>query len=123
MIALLLMMAAGGCGDRPNQTAMTMCQKAAADAADVEMNQVWIRLRGVMQAADRSAGSNTAEAGNVAALLASQRAWLTFRDAECLVESYEWRGGTMQPFTANQCLTQVTRSRTQQLREMLNWQR
>lgn len=123
MIAVFLMLAAGNCGDKPNQTAMTMCQRAVASAADVEMNQVWRRVRAVMQAADRSAGSNAAEAGNVAALLASQRAWLTFRDAECRIESYEWRGGTMQPFTENQCLAQVTRSRTQQLQEMLSWQR
>jgi len=99
-----------------------MCQKAAATVADAEMNRVWTQVRATMQSADRSAGSSPA-AGNVAALLAAQRAWLTFRDAECRIESYEWRGGTMQPFTENQCLTQLTRSRTQQLRAMLSWQR
>lgn len=125
MTALLLMLAAaaGGCGDKPNQTAMTMCQKAVATAADAEMDRVWAQVRAVMQAADRSAGSDPVEGGNVAALLVSQRAWLAFRNAECKIKSYEWRGGTMQPFTENQCLTQVTRSRTQQLRAMLSWQR
>ena len=119
---LMLAAAASACGDKPNQTAMTMCQKAAATVADAEMNRVWTQVRAAMQSADRSAGSSPA-AGNVAALLAAQRAWLTFRDAECRIESYEWRGGTMQPFTENQCLTQLTRSRTQQLRAMLSWQR
>jgi len=120
MISMLLIIAAtvtGSCGDRPNQTAMTMCQKAAADVADAEMSWTWVKVKAKMQAADR------AEAGNVAALLASQRAWLAFRDAECRIESYEWRGGSMQAYTENQCLTEVTKARTRQLRGMLEWTR
>ena len=119
MIGLLLLLAAGAadtCGDKPNQTAMTMCEKAVADRADAEMNVAWKQVYPAMQRLDR-----TQEPGFSAALLASQRAWIAFRDAECRIESYEWRGGTMQPFTENQCRTEVTRTRTRQLRMMLDW--
>jgi len=116
---LLLLAAAPGpddCGDKPNQTAMTMCQKAEADRADAAMNTAWKQVYPAMQRLDRKG-----QPGYAATLLASQRAWLAFRDSECRIESYEWRGGTMQPFTENQCRAEVTRTRTQQLRAMLAW--
>ncbi|GGE73229.1 lysozyme inhibitor LprI family protein [Sphingomonas prati] len=126
MIVLLMALAAataGNCGDKPNQTAMTMCQRAVAAQADANLNRIWKQAYAAMQQADRtlSMGVNTSEPGYAAALLASQRAWLAFRNAECRIESYEWRGGTMQPFTASQCLAEVTRQRTAQLRAMLGW--
>ena len=119
MIGWLLFLAAGAadtCGDKPNQTAMTMCEKAVADRADAEMNLAWKQVYPAMQRLDR-----IQEPGFAAALLASQRAWIAFRDAECRIESYESRGGSMQPFTENQCRAEVTRTRTRQLRMMLDW--
>ncbi|WP_442679971.1 lysozyme inhibitor LprI family protein [Sphingomonas sp. ASY06-1R] len=120
---LLAAAAAGNCGDKDNQTAMSMCQAQVAAQADREMNRVWAQVYPVMQQADRDydrpkMGGN-AEPGFAAALLASQRAWLAFRDAQCRIESYEWRGGTMQPFRESQCLTDVTLARTRQLRATL----
>ena len=50
------------------------------------------------------------------ALLASQRAWLKFRDAECVIEGYQFRGGSAQPMAQSQCLADVTKQRTQQLK-------
>lgn len=114
-VVVLLAAAATNCGDKPNQTAMTMCQKAVADQADAEMNRAWTPLYAKMKLRDRD------EPDYAAALLAAQRAWLAFRDAECRIESYEWRGGSMQPFTANQCRAAVTRTRTRQLVEMSGW--
>ncbi|MFD1950516.1 lysozyme inhibitor LprI family protein [Sphingomonas arantia] len=127
MISLLISLAAAtaGCGDKPNQTAMTMCQQAVAAQADADMDRTWKQVYATMQQADRDRADEAkpTEPGFAAALLASQRAWLAFRDAECRIESYEWRGGTMQPFTAGQCLAAVTRQRTAQLRAMLGWTR
>lgn len=122
-LMMLLAAASAGCGDRPNQTAMTICQRAAAERADAQMNRAWAQVYQAMRRADRSdpPAARRSATGYAAALLASQRAWLTFRDAQCRIESYEGRGGTMQPFAENQCLADVTVARTRQLHAMLAW--
>jgi uncharacterized protein YecT (DUF1311 family) len=127
MLGLVMMLAAAAsnCGNKDNQAAMNMCQAEAADRADAEMNRVWRQVYPAMQSEDRDydrpkMGGDT-EPGFAAALLASQRAWLAFRDAQCRIESYEWRGGSMQAFRESQCLTDINLARTRQLRATLNY--
>lgn len=128
LIALALAGAAASqknCGDLDNQLAMTMCEKDVADRTDAEMNRVWKTVQASMQQVDRDDGGDRVGKGEPSyaqALLASQRAWLAFRDAQCRIAGYEWRGGSMEAFAANQCLAAVTTARTQQLRELL-WDR
>ncbi len=50
-----------------------------------------------------------------AALLTSQRAWLGYRDAQCRLAGFEYRGGTSEGMAAGQCLTTLTRARTAEL--------
>ena len=50
------------------------------------------------------------------ALLTSQRAWIAYRDANCRVFSYEYRGGSAQGLSNRVCLIRVTRARTAELR-------
>lgn len=125
MILLLLAQAVDVCGAKTNQTAMTMCEGAAAQRADATLNAVWKQVYPAMQKADRDPDfgikAEPGEPGYSAALLASQRAWLAYREAECTIERYEWRGGSMQPFAENQCRTAITEARTRKLREMLKW--
>ena len=52
------------------------------------------------------------------ALLASQRAWLVFRDAECVIEGYAFRGGSAQGMAVAQCKAALTRARIAQLRTL-----
>ncbi len=124
MIWLMIAAAsAANCADVADYNAMLTCQKNEADLADGEMNRVWKALRTKMQALDRETAQDAkpGEPGHGEALLASQRTWLAFRDAQCRIASYEWRGGSMQQFSENRCMAQVTRARTAQLREMLGW--
>jgi uncharacterized protein YecT (DUF1311 family) len=118
----MILAAAANCGDKPSQTAMTMCQAQVSERADAEMNQVWKQVYAQMQRSDREEPATTrSDLGFAPALLASQRAWLKYRDAECQIESYEWRGGSMQSFTYNQCTTALTQERTRQLRAIITW--
>lgn len=55
-------------------------------------------------------------------LLKAQRAWLTFRDAECKLEAVGEAGGTAQPMIFNQCLSRLTQLRTEQLQKRLDCQ-
>lgn len=122
VLLMIVAAAASNCGDKLNQLAMTMCQADVAGRADAEMNGVWKQVYAQMQRSDREeTTTDSSEMGFAPALLASQRAWLTYRDAECRIESFEWRGGSMQPFTYSQCMTQVTQARTRQLKAIITW--
>ena len=125
MLALILLAAVptDACGAKNNQAAMTMCEGALSQQADATMNAVWKRLLPAMRKLDQDPDFGKAQPGPgyAASLLAAQRAWLTWREAECGIESYEWRGGTVQPFAENVCRAKVTQDRIRQLRYMLKW--
>jgi uncharacterized protein YecT (DUF1311 family) len=48
-------------------------------------------------------------------LKSSQRAWIKFRDTECLLQRDAGRGGTIAPLLEISCLTSLTRNRTADL--------
>jgi uncharacterized protein YecT (DUF1311 family) len=48
-------------------------------------------------------------------LRASERAWITFRDAECTYQANASAGGSIQPMEYSNCLTDLTKTRTKQL--------
>jgi uncharacterized protein YecT (DUF1311 family) len=87
-------------------------------AADAALNAQYRRT--MTQAQTRDRGGRPADGGPTyaAALLAAQRAWIQFRDAECRIESYQYRGGSAQRMVHRQCLTTLTRQRTAQLRTL-----
>jgi uncharacterized protein YecT (DUF1311 family) len=124
-LTMLLAAAASNCGAKDNQAAMNMCQAEVAARVDAEMNRVWAQVYPAMQSEDRGYDrpkmGGSSEPGFAAALLTSQRTWLAFRDAQCRIESYEWRGGSMQFFRESQCLTDITLGRIRQLRATLKY--
>ena len=100
------------------QTQAQMNQQAGAAyrQADAQMTQAWRVLYADMKKRDAADGSRGGGFGYAAAALASQRAWLQFRDKQCVLESGEFAGGSLQPMAQAQCLAKVTRARTQQLK-------
>jgi len=91
-------------------------------AADAQLNAAYRTAMARMKQLDRAAKPADlplAERGGPSysqALLNSQRAWLAYRDANCRVFSYEYRGGSAQGLSNRVCLTRVTRARTAELR-------
>ena len=106
------------------QTQAALNQQAGADwkAADAAMTVQWQRTYAAMKRRDAADTSRGGGFGYAAATLASQRAWLAFRDAQCAIEGGEYAGGSMQPMVQRQCLARLTRGRTIQLKDMM-WQR
>lgn len=104
------------------QTAMNQQAGAAWKAADATMTVQWQRTYAAMKRRDAADTSRSGGFGYAAATLASQRAWLAFRDAQCVIEGGEYAGGSMQPMVRSQCLARLTRERTAQLKDMM-WQR
>ncbi len=110
------------CTSPMDQYSMTYCAGVEYDVADHELNALWPEVVAAAKQHDeyiaeqaRSMGVPTA----FEALLAAQRAWLKFRDAECDYQSYAFFGGSGQPMVGSLCLAEVTRERIDQLRQRL----
>ncbi|WP_310104931.1 lysozyme inhibitor LprI family protein [Sphingomonas sp. BE138] len=103
------------------QTQADMNAQAAASyrTADTAMNAQWQRTYAAMKRRDVTAGDGF---GYAAATLASQRAWLAFRDKQCTIEGGEFAGGSLQPMARLQCMARLTKERTTQLKDLM-WQR
>ncbi|MCP3734004.1 lysozyme inhibitor LprI family protein [Sphingomonas sp. RP10(2022)] len=106
------------------QTQAQMNRQAGAQytAADAAMTRAWQRTYAAMKRRDAADTSRGGGFGYAVATLASQRAWLAFRDTQCVIEGGEYAGGSMQPMVRAQCLARLTRERTTQLKHMM-WQR
>lgn len=103
------------------QTQAQMNQTAASryKTADAAMTRQWQRTYAYMKGRDAQDRSRGGGFGYAAATLASQRAWLAFRDAQCVIEGGEYAGGSMQPLAQARCKTRLTDERTTQLAKLL----
>jgi uncharacterized protein YecT (DUF1311 family) len=106
------------------QTQAEMNARAGTDLrrADTALNAQWKRTYALMKDRDAEERTRGGGFGYAAATLASQRAWLQFRDRQCVIEAGEVAGGSMQPMVRGQCLARLTRERTNQLKDLM-WTR
>ncbi len=109
--------------DRGVQSDMNICAHREYLAADEKLNAQWIETREHMRKMDANTKGHIDPArddrpGYFDTLLEAQRAWIAFRDAHCRSEGYYARGGSLEPLLVSTCNTQLTRQRTQQLREL-----
>ena len=101
------------CANQIDQNTMTRCAGIDFDKADAELNRIWPGLKKDAQDADAEAFEGMG--GYLDALLASQRAWLAYRDAECALQGFEARGGSMEPMLVYACLAEKTTARIKEL--------
>lgn len=87
-------------------------------AADAALNVQYRRTLAQAQRRDRSGRPADGGPSYAAALLAAQRAWLGFRDAECRIAGYQYRGGSAERTVHARCLVTLTRQRTDRLRTL-----
>ena len=133
MIAALLLLAAApaavdpdatDCDDSSPQQMLNICAANAATSTDAEMNAQWKRTAGEMKRRDTELDrSADKQPGHFDTLLASQRAWLTYRDKQCLLESFEMRGGSAAPGIYSGCFERLTRERLTQLKSLIETDR
>lgn len=128
MIAALLLLAAApavdpdasDCDDNSPQQMLNICAANAAQAADYEMNLAWKHVAAEMKRRDTQIDRKTdREPGFFDTLLASQRAWITYRDKQCQVASFEMRGGSGAAQIHGGCFYELTRARIAQLNALI----
>ena len=96
------------CGDYEVQGVMNECFYQAFQKADKALNIQWkITLSKIREWDSKWA----------AMLLQSQRAWISYRDAQCNLAAFETEGGTMQATSDYSCREDLTKQRTQWLRD------
>lgn len=105
------------CKAPQTQTDMTICAGEDLAVADRELNAQYQATRKAVKA--RDIGAVTADMKGAEELLVkAQRAWITYRDAECASWGYQARGGSMEPMLISTCSANLTRARTKELKSL-----
>ncbi|MBB3589834.1 uncharacterized protein YecT (DUF1311 family) [Rhizobium sp. BK529] len=104
------------CENAQTQADMTSCAQARYDKADKGLNAQYKLTRTAMVAIDKDLDGDMK--GAEQALLKAQRAWITYRDAQCENYGFQARGGTMEPMLVAGCLADLTDLRTKELKEL-----
>ncbi len=95
------------CKNPQTQTELNICSGVDYQRADQKINQVYNQVREQFSANRRQQ------------LIVAQRAWISFRDADCKFARSAVEGGTMAPLIANTCLEDLTKKRTSELNSYL----
>jgi uncharacterized protein YecT (DUF1311 family) len=105
------------CRDPQTQQDMNQCAARDFEQADRALNDVWPQVVAYVRAQDE--GEDDGRPSGESRLREAQRAWLTFRDAHCTVDSYAMRGGSAEPLLYDGCRARITEDRTAQLRALI----
>ncbi len=116
--APIMVKAAVVCNETGNQMEMNICAFQDYKAADSELNADYKRAMAFMKQADLDYLPEGAVPG-VIVLRDAQRAWITYRDKNCTVETLAYRGGSIVPLIWANCLEAMTRARSEELRRIL----
>ncbi|MEH1920922.1 lysozyme inhibitor LprI family protein [Nostoc sp.] len=95
------------CNNAQTQAVINECAKLSYQNADKKLNQVYQQL------------VSTLERSRKQKLITAQQAWIKFRDNNCEFETSKYEGGSISPTIYFGCLENITKLRTQQLREYL----
>ena len=91
------------CKDPQDQTSLNICADRSFQAADKALNATYRALIAKMSPTDR------------AQLQTAQRAWLTYRDAQCAFETAGSVGGSAHPMVVSGCRQALTQAQTERL--------
>ncbi|WP_127522376.1 lysozyme inhibitor LprI family protein [Mesorhizobium sp. Z1-4] len=98
---------AQNCEDPQTQLEMNHCAGLAYEAADAQLNEIYGEVRSRL------------DPDGTEQLVATQRAWIAYRDAECTFRSRGVEGGTIYATIHAGCLADLTEQRTADFETML----
>lgn len=96
------------CENASDQATMDECANRSYRASDAKLNKTYRALERKVSPAGLSK------------LKAAQRAWLTYRDAQCAFNAAGTEGGSIHPMVLSMCLDALTTAQTEQLDSQLN---
>ena len=107
---------AADCSSASATVEMNQCAEKEYAAADSELNAVY---QATLAKIAKTTGEKPYDAKSwEAALRASQRAWVGFRDAQCKgLVPMQWSGGTGSTSAVLNCMTTLTRERVAMLKD------
>jgi uncharacterized protein YecT (DUF1311 family) len=103
---------ADDCTKAQTQTEMNGCADAGIKSTDAELNQVYRDIIARLKGSDETKQL----------LIASQRAWLLFRDAECAFATNAAKDGSLYHTLVQNCRSSMTQDRIKGLNAYLNCQ-
>ena len=104
------------CGNATSTVEMNYCADRDFARADGVLNDTYQKALAMIGRSDNPAPYTRAEWEKQ--LRASQRAWIAFRDADCKgLMPMEWSGGSGTTYAVLGCMIELTKARTQALRE------
>lgn len=89
------------CADADDMATMNACAGKALKASDAELNALYKQIQGRLED----------DEDTTKLLVAAQRAWIAYRDAECEFASSGADGGSIQPLITLQCRDERTKKR------------
>lgn len=98
------------CSEARTQADMNVCADKSYKQADAELNALYKEIK------DRLAGAPEA----AKQLVAAQRAWVAFRDAECSFAASGVSGGSIYPTVYAGCLEDLTLARVADFKTFLS---
>ena len=115
------------CSDKAiSNNDMKQCAFSAQDAYDKLLNVTYKKIVAALKAAipqekkdGPTVGGKTYSEETLNRLVVSERAWVTFRDAQCSLESTEMLGGTGEGLIIGGCLGDQTKDRILSLDSIL----
>lgn len=107
------------CANAITQQDMNICAEEDWQEADAALNDTYGEVMAAMKAMD--ADLPPALHGGEDALRTAQRAWITYRDANCTAAGFLMRGGSAEPLLVYGCLRQMTLDRTAELQDLVSY--
>ncbi|MDQ0320614.1 uncharacterized protein YecT (DUF1311 family) [Pararhizobium capsulatum DSM 1112] len=101
---------ADDCDNALDQASMNECAGAAYKKSDTELNSLYKQIQGRLKN----------DPDTLKLLVAAQRSWIAFRDAECTFSDSSAAEGSVYPMIYAQCLDGMTQTRTESLKGYLN---
>ena len=100
---------ADDCANATDQRAMDECASEAYRKSDAELNALYKQIEQRLKS----------DTGTTKLLIAAQRAWVVFRDAECNFSTSRVSGGTIYPMIYTECADGLTQRRIEDLKRYL----
>ncbi len=104
------------CKNPQTQMEMNLCSQRDYEAADKALNAQYQTTRKAMKKWDTDSSADLKGAED--ALVKAQRAWVVYRDAQCISSGFQAHGGSMEPMLISGCQADLTRKRIEELKEL-----